>query len=93
MQVAVRELKAHLSKMLALAQAGEEIEVRSHNRPIARIVGIPSTADGDLPAGIRRLVAEGAVTLGNGKKLDDFEPMALSPGGTPVSQMVIEDRG
>lgn len=93
MQVAVRELKAHLSKMLALAQAGEEIEVRSHNKPIARIVGIPPATDNDLPEGIRRLIAEGTLTPGSGRKLDDFEPLALSPGGTPVSQMVIEDRG
>ena len=93
MRVAVRELKAHLSKILARAQAGEEIEVCSHNKPIARIVGIPSATGDELPAGIRRLFAEGALTLGNGRKLDDFEPMALSPGGTPVSQMVIGDRG
>jgi len=92
MQVAVRELKAHLSRMLAIAQAGEEIEVRSHNKPIARIVGIPPAA-GNLPDGIRRLVAEGALTLGNGGKLEDFTPLCLPSGGKSMSDIVIEDRG
>jgi prevent-host-death family protein len=92
MQVGVRELKARLSKILARAQAGEEIEVRSHSKPIARIVGIPP-AGGHLPDGLRRLAAAGGLTLGNGEKLEDFEPIPLSPGGMAVSQMVIEDRG
>ncbi len=92
MQVAVRELKAHLSEILARAQAGEDIEVRSRNKPIARIVGIPPVEQ-DLPEGIRRLVAEGALTLGDGRKLGDFEPIPLASGGTPVGQIVIEDRG
>ena len=44
MSVAVRELKACLSRVLLRAQEGEVIEVTSHNKPIARIVGIPSCA-------------------------------------------------
>ncbi len=93
MQVAVRELKAHLSRLLARARAGEEIEVRSHNTPIARIVGIPPAADGSLPEGIRRLIAEGALTWGNGGKLEDFAPLRLPSGGKSMSDIVIEDRG
>jgi len=42
MQVAVHDLKAHLSRFLSRAQAGESIEVTSHNRLIARIVGVPA---------------------------------------------------
>ena len=49
MPIAVRELKASLSRVLLRAQAGEVIEVTSHNRPIARIVGIPPpVGDGGL---------------------------------------------
>jgi len=36
----VAELKNHLSKFLAFVIQGEEIEVRKHNIPIARVVPI-----------------------------------------------------
>lgn len=37
MEVAVRELKNHLSDYLKKAEAGEEILVTTHGKPIARI--------------------------------------------------------
>jgi prevent-host-death family protein len=58
MQVAVRELKAHLSRILSRAQGGEPIEVTSHNRLIARIVGIP----GGMADGLRAPVANGSLS-------------------------------
>ena len=42
MQVAIRDMKANLSRILSRARAGESIEVTSHHKPIARIIGIPS---------------------------------------------------
>ena len=63
MSVAVRELKASLSRVLSRAQHGEIIEVTSHNKPIARIIGIPEQAE----AGLRRLIASGAVSWSGGK--------------------------
>lgn len=60
MSIAVRELKAKLSSVLARAQQGEVIEVTSHNKPIAQIVGIPAQAG----PGLRTLVASGAVCWG-----------------------------
>jgi len=87
-QVAVRELKAQLSLVLAQARAGQVIEVRSHNVPIARIVGIPQMADEPL----RRLMAECAVSW-NGRKPALSASVTLSAGGVQVSNMVIEDRG
>lgn len=88
MLVAVRELKSGLSRLLSLAQRGEVIEVTSHNKPIARIVGIPPQAD----AGIRRLIAEGALSW-SGAKPTFGPPRMLSPGSVPLSQMVLEERG
>lgn len=88
MQVGIRELKSDLSHVLAQAQAGEVIEVTSHKRPIARIVGIPADSD----AGLRQLMASGAVSWAGGKP-EFEEPLVPSPSGTPVSQMVLEDRG
>ena len=88
MHVAIRELKSSLSRVLALAQGGEVIEVTSHSKPIARIVGIPQQADEDL----RRLMATGVLSWSGSKP--KFSPaQTLSAGGKPVGQMVLEDRG
>ena len=87
MRVAIRELKASLSRVLARAHAGEVIEVTSHNRPIARIVGIPDHRD----EGLRALLASGAGTWDGGKPAL-APPLALAAGGTPVSELVLEDR-
>jgi prevent-host-death family protein len=76
--VAIRELKAGLSRVLARARAGEVIEVTSHNRPIARIVGIP-----DAEAGLRRLVASGAAAWTGGKPAF-APPVPLAAGGSPT---------
>ena len=48
MKVAVRQLKVSLSKLLARAQSGEVIEVISHQKPTARIVGIPKSFEEPL---------------------------------------------
>lgn len=87
MQVSVRDLKAHLSEYLGRARAGEPLEVTSHRRVVARIVGVPGEA-GD---GVARLIASGAATWGGGKPTG--ARLRLASGGTPVSQLVLEDRG
>ena len=87
MLVAVRELKSSLSRLLLRAQKGEVIEVTSHNKPIARIIGIPPGA-GD---GLRRLIASGTLCWGGGKP-QLAPPLAMVTQGTPVSQIVLDDR-
>jgi prevent-host-death family protein len=88
MPIPVRELKANLSRVLLRAQRGEIIEVTSHNRPIARIVGVPAEADA---AGLAGLIAAGAVSWrGTKPRLDP--PLRLGEG-MQVSDMVLEDRG
>lgn len=88
MLIAVRELKTHLSSMLARAQRGEVIEVTSHNKLIARITGIPSSEDHLLG----ELIADGTVTW-NGKKPVFPERLPkLSRDGKPLSVMIQEDR-
>lgn len=88
MLVAVRELKANLSRVLSRARAGEVVEVTSHNKPIVRIVGIPPEA-GD---GLSQLVRRGALSW-NGGKPRLAPPRSMAPEGTPVSRLVLEDRG
>lgn len=87
MLVAVRELESNLSHLLSLAQAGEVIEVTSHNQPIARIVGIPPHAG----QGLCGLVADGSLCW-NGGKPHLAPPLVLAAHGTPVSRIVLEDR-
>ena len=87
MTIAIRELKAKLSQVLARAQAGEVIEVTSHKRPIARIVGIPAQAG----VGLRGLIGDGALSW-NGGKPRFARPKQLGSRATPVSRIVLEDR-
>lgn len=87
MHVAIRELKSNLSRVLSRAQEGEVIEVTSHNKPIARIVGILPNAG----EGLRGLMSSGILAW-NGGKPQLAPPLPMTAKGTPVSQMVLEDR-
>jgi prevent-host-death family protein len=87
MGIPIRELKATLSRVMARAQAGEVIEVTSHRKPIARIVGVPLQAE----EGLKGLLLSGAVSW-NGAKPAISVPLALKSGGKPVSEIILEDR-
>jgi prevent-host-death family protein len=88
MQIAIRELKATLSRVLSLAQGGEVIEVTSHRKPIARITGVPDTAD----KGLQALISSGAVSWAGGRPT--FKPVPLRASkAKSVSDMLVEDRG
>lgn len=87
MQVSIREFKAHLSRYLSQAQEGQALDVTSHRKVVARIVGVPA-ADS---IGVARLVAGGAAQWAGGKPVG--AAIRLSPGGRSVSEIVLEDRG
>jgi prevent-host-death family protein len=88
MQIAIRELKATLSRVLSLAQGGEVIEVTSHRKPIARITGVPDTAE----KGLQALISSGAVSWAGGRPI--FKPLPLRASkAKSVSDMILEDRG
>lgn len=86
-QVPIREFKARLSHYIA--QAGEHgvIEVTSHRKVVARVVGVPAEAG----EGITRLIARGALSWQGGKP--GGASIRLGKGGRSVSEMVLEDRG
>ena len=86
MHIAINELKSSLSRVLAEAQAGKIFEITCHNKPIARIVGIPQQQD----AALSKLMMSGTLTW-NGKKPQFEAPLQLNKG-LAVSQMVLEDR-
>lgn len=87
MQVSVREFKSHLSQYVEQAQAGESIELTSHRKVVARIVGVPPTGN----SGVTRLLAAGVASWKDGKPAGAM--LKLQAGGKPMSAMVLEDRG
>ena len=87
MQISVREFKAHLSRYLSQAQQGQPVDVTSHRKVVARIVGVPAAGS----EGVARLVAGGEAQWGGGKPAG--AAIRLSPAGRSVSEMVLEDRG
>lgn len=87
MQVSMREFKSHLSRYVVQAQAGQLIELTSHRKVVARIVGIPAAAN----AGVSRLLAAGAASWQGGKPAG--AEISLLERGKPVSALVMEDRG
>jgi prevent-host-death family protein len=88
MYIPIRELKAKLSSVLARARQGEVIEVTSHNKPVARIVGIPRLSTpllGDL-------LRDGSVSWNGSKPVLRKDLPTLSSTGKSISSMVLEDR-
>ena len=55
MDVAVSELRAHLSQWLDRARAGDEVVITDHGIPIARLLGLTATAT------LERLAADGVI--------------------------------
>jgi hypothetical protein len=82
MAIPVRELKAKLSSVLLRAAGRSD---RGHG---PRQAGIPPNAG----AGLRGLIASGALSWTGGKPSLE-PPLELEPTGTPISQMILEDRG
>jgi prevent-host-death family protein len=56
MDVAVSDLRAHLSEWLERARAGEEVVVTDRGVPVARLLGVGASA------ALERLTAEGVIS-------------------------------
>lgn len=89
-QVAVRDLKTHLSQWLARAQAGEVVVITSHRRPIAQLTGYPPATEG-APSPLQQAMAAGVVSW-NGRKPHFPPPVKLSGEGPSLSDLVLEGR-
>lgn len=87
MQIAVRQFKAQVSNYIALAQQGETIDITSHKRPVARMVGLPKTID----HAAETLLRHPAISWGASKPASS-QPVTLSSGGVSVSELVLQDR-
>jgi antitoxin (DNA-binding transcriptional repressor) of toxin-antitoxin stability system len=87
MQVSMQEFKSHLSRYVGQAQSGQLIELTSHRKVVARIVGVPST----VSAGVSNLLAAGVAAWQGGKPMG--ASLSLQKRGKLVSTLVLEDRG
>jgi prevent-host-death family protein len=87
MRIAMHEFKSGLSRYIAQARAGEVIEVTSHDKPVARLIGIPATHHD----GVARLLASGRAQWAGGKPATG-QAITLGPGRL-LSDIVQEDRG
>lgn len=87
MHVSMHEFKSHLAKYISQAQSGHSIELTSHRKVVAHIIGVPQSASDD----VARLLAAGAATWQGGKPKG--AALVLTGVGKPVSTMVLEDRG
>lgn len=87
MQVSMREFKTHLSQYVGQAQSGQAIELTSHRKVVARLVGVWPSAS----TGVARLMAEGLASWQGGKPAG--ATLVLQPGGKSMSELVQEDRG
>lgn len=87
MQVSMQEFKSHLSRYVGEAQSGQLIELTSHRKVVARLIGVPAAES----AGLSCLLAQGAATWQGGKPAG--AELRLLARGVPVSAMVGEDRG
>lgn len=87
MQVSMQEFKSHLSRYVGEAQSGRLIELTSHRKVVARLVGVPVAES----VGVSRLLTAGLATWQGGKPAG--AELRLHALGVPVSELVLEDRG
>jgi prevent-host-death family protein len=86
MDVAIRELKAHLSEYLERVERGEVINVTNRGRRVARILPEPGTAS------IARGVAEGWIRAGSGEPPAPVVRVPPLPGTPDTTELIRRDR-
>jgi prevent-host-death family protein len=84
-EVAVRELTAHLSRYLSLVQAGEEVIVTKRGTPVARLAPLDPPSDR-----LADLIASGAVRPAK-RTTRHRLARRITPRGS-VSDLVAEQR-
>ena len=86
MDVAVTELRAHLSEWLTRAREGDQIVVTDRGVPVARLVGVDTTAT------LVRLTQEGTIARPTSDKRPRAGGRARPRPRRPVADRVSEQR-
>jgi len=95
MKASVRDLKARLSRYLKRAGAGEDVVITSRGRPVARLLAIAETANGEPPPAElkRRLrLIPGLLVGEGGKPRGSARPIVIGKGQRTLAELVLEDR-
>jgi prevent-host-death family protein len=85
--VGIRDLKAQLSFYLRQVAAGETVIITDRGKPVGQITPIAE----DVEQRLRRLVETGAVQW-SGRRPTPVVPVSPNPGGTTVSELLLENR-
>ena len=80
MDVAVSELRAHLSHWLERARDGDEVVVTERGVPVARILGLDTTAT------LERLTAQGVIAKPGPAATGRRRPRARRPVADVISE-------
>lgn len=86
MDVAVSDLRAHLSEWLERARGGEEVVVTERGVPVARLLGVAATAT------LERLAAEGVIGRPERTQRTTATGRPRPRPRRPVSELVSEQR-
>ncbi len=86
MRVSIQEFKSHLSQYVSQAQVGELIELTSHRKVVARLIGVPPSD----AIGVNKLLTAGVASWQGGKP--SGASITLRANSKPISALVLEDR-
>lgn len=86
MEVAISELRAHLSDWLERARDGNEIVVTDRGIPVARLLGVDSSET------LQRLTAEGLVAPPSGAERPRAKGRRRAKAAASVADLVGEQR-
>jgi prevent-host-death family protein len=86
MDVAVSELRAHLSEWLERARSGEDVVVTDRGTPVARLVGVSSATT------LERLTSEGVISRPAVPARPRATGRSRVAAGGSVSDLVTEQR-
>lgn len=89
--VGIAQLKAHLSEYVRRAQAGDTVEVRDRDRPVARLVPVPAAS---LGLTIRPAVADWAAVTASLRAAQPVSAAADLPACATTDSVawLLEDR-
>jgi prevent-host-death family protein len=86
MDVAVSELRAHLSEYLDRARAGDEVVITDRGIPVARLLGLTATAT------LERLAADGIIGRATAPRRPPASGQPRPRPRRPVADQVSDQR-
>lgn len=86
MEVAISELRAHLSDWVEQAKGGSEIVVTDRGIPVARLLGV------DASDALQRLTDEGVIARPSNPRRPQARGRRRATAGSSVAELVGEQR-